>query len=1115
MTLDAAQLAPLQRLCAERGVTLFMLLLGAYSTLLSRLSGQTDILVGTPVAGRQYPNVEQLVGCFINTLVLRTDLSDNPPFLILLARVRDVALNAYTHQDYPFELLMSKLDVQRDSGRQPLFNTMLTLQEMGAATPAFGGGAALEAEHFELDYARAKFDLTVTAMLDDDRLDLAFEYSSDLFSPEAIARLAGYFGQLLGAIAAQPELPVQQLPLLRADQRDALVHGFNGAPQHWQVREDIAARISRQAQRAPDAVAVVLGELSLTYGELDNHAGRLATHLRARGVGVETPVAICLERSIEQIVAIVAVLKAGGYYVPVDPGYPEQRVAYMLGDAGVRVGIGAGPTATALVPHVRELVCLERDFAQIAACGPLAPQPLLDGQLAYVIYTSGSTGRPKGVQVSRANVLRLFDGSAAQFGFGPADVWTMFHSYCFDFSVWEMFGSLLYGGKLVLVPQEVSRAPHELLALLRQQGVTVLNQTPSSFIRLLDVSATGQQWDWTVTLRYVVFGGEGLDYASLAPWYRQPAGRHVQLVNMYGITETTVHVTYRAVAAADTEGVASRSIGRPLPDLRAYVLDAHMQPQPIGVKGELYVGGAGLARGYLGQPGYTAERFVPDPFGAAGGRLYRTGDLACWNGQGELEYAGRIDQQVKIRGHRIEPGEIEAALLQVDGVLACCVMAVAGERNQRTQLVAYYAAREPIAASDLRAAIGQRLPEYMLPGAFVHLRELPLTANGKIDRAQLVYVHGERPQLSTAYVAPRNEMQHKLLKIWQEVLTVDRIGIEDNFFDLGGESFTAYRLMLRVSEVLHVELPLAAIFQGPTVAEMAEQVAAAEAGVPSVGAVVSLQAGAPGRLPFFCVHPAGGDILGFQELAVALGPDQPVYGVQSLGQFFDEGYAGTLSDMARHYVGAIRAVQPQGPYLLGGHSLGAVVALEIAAQLEADGQAVGPLAVIDGELNITHAMFDTLPYISDTFGLGITAEELGAFDEKEMMAYVLTKTKKQFSRVLEISYELDILPRGFRTRDAEIFLNKIAANIDLVAAYAPARIGQVIHVYAATGDEGDEAPSVDLAAWGRTSARPLVVTPVPGNHVSLLKGANVKVLARHLRTMLDQAHRGVAESSAA
>jgi amino acid adenylation domain-containing protein len=584
----------------------------------------------------------------------------------------------------------------------------------------------------------------------------------------------------------------------------------------------------RQAALHADATAVVFGDENLSYAELDLRANRLAHRLIGLGVVPEVKVGIAVERSIEMVVGLLAILKAGGAYVPLDPEYPADRLAYMIADSGIRLLLTQSHVAPKL-PLQDDVHVLALDTADLAAEPAHAPEVAVHAdQLVYVIYTSGSTGRPKGTQLTHRNVTRLLDSTQPWFGFGPQDVWTNFHSYAFDFSVWEIFGALCTGGKLVVVPFWVSRSPDDFVALLRAQQVTVLNQTPSAFRQLIHSAAlaAGDR----LPLRCVIFGGEALEPESLRPWIERFGDRQPQLVNMYGITETTVHVTYRPIVRADLDEQSS-PVGACIPDLGLWVLDGDLNPLPVGVAGELHVSGAGLARGYLNRAGLSAERFVADPFGGRGGRLYRTGDLVRWRGDGQLDYLGRIDHQVKIRGFRIELGEIEAQLLAQPEVREAVVLAKEGTGG--TRLVAYVSARagQTADAVVLRERLLQKLPDYMVPAALMVLDAVPLNSNGKVDRKAL-----PDPELASgsAYAQPVGEVESALAAIWAEVLEVERVGRNDNFFELGGHSLSLLAVQTKVQKQLAVQLPLKRYFENPTLAAMAgvvqEEVGTAAAG---------------------------------------------------------------------------------------------------------------------------------------------------------------------------------------------------------------------------------------------------------------------------------------------
>ncbi|MCS7792538.1 amino acid adenylation domain-containing protein, partial [Pseudomonas aeruginosa] len=600
--------------------------------------------------------------------------------------------------------------------------------------------------------------------------------ATDLFDASTVERLAGHWRNLLRGIVANPRQRLGELPLLDAPERRQTLSEWNPAQRECAVQGTLQQRFEEQARQRPQAVALILDEQRLSYGELNARANRLAHCLIARGVGADVPVGLALERSLDMLVGLLAILKAGGAYLPLDPAAPEERLAHILDDSGVRLLLTQGHLLEHL-PRQAGVEVLAIDGLVLDGYAESDPLTTLSADnLAYVIYTSGSTGKPKGTLLTHRNALRLFSATEAWFGFDERDVWTLFHSYAFDFSVWEIFGALLYGGRLVIVPQWVSRSPEDFYRLLCREGVTVLNQTPSAFKQLMAVACSADMATQQPALRYVIFGGEALDLQSLRPWFQRFGDRQPQLVNMYGITETTVHVTYRPVSEADLKGGLVSPIGGTIPDLSWYILDRDLNPVPRGAVGELYIGRAGLARGYLRRPGLSATRFVPNPFpGGAGERLYRTGDLARFQADGNIEYIGRIDHQVKVRGFRIELGEIEAALAGLAGVRDAVVLAHDGVGG--TQLVGYVVADSAEDAErlreSLRESLKRHLPDYMVPAHLMLLERMPLTVNGKLDRQALPQPDASLSQ--QAYRAPGSELEQRIAAIWAEILGVERV----------------------------------------------------------------------------------------------------------------------------------------------------------------------------------------------------------------------------------------------------------------------------------------------------------------------------------------------------
>ncbi|HLZ88457.1 MAG TPA: amino acid adenylation domain-containing protein, partial [Puia sp.] len=633
---DALQKA-MQDLSRCSGATLFMTLLAAFKVLLFRYGGQEDICVGTPVTGRTQQETEGLIGFFINTLPLRSNLGGNPSFSELLAAVKNTALAAYDHQEVPFEKMVEEALTERDLARSPLFQVMFMLQHTLQAPSLRLGDTVLTYE--PAGSGQVKFDLTVTITEEEQGLGFHIAYCRDLYEEDTIRRMAVHYVELLRSIAEAPDRRIGELGLLTAAEKQQLTEKYTSAGAGYPDDKTIVDLFASQAARTPEAVALVFEQETVTYRQLDERSNRLAHYLRRLGVKEETPVAICLEKAPEMIVGILGILKAAGFYVPIDPQYPVHRIGYILGDTAAPVVLTSrGSHAVLPLNYTGQIVRLDEDGPQITAGEDTPPPTLLrPGHLAYVIYTSGSTGQPKGVMIEHRNVIRLFITETPLYDFNERDVWTLFHSFAFDFSVWEIFGALLFGGRLVIVPKAVARDVPAFARLLTTQGVTVLNQTPSAFYVLQDYLPLMEN---TLSIRLVIFGGEALDPQKVAPWKRRyPASR---LVNMYGITETTVHVTSLPIGDRHLER-SSSVIGTAIPTTTVYILDSRQQLSPMGIAGEIYVGGAGLARGYLNQPALTAEKFIADPFsGKPGARLYKSGDLGRWLPDGTIEYLGRI-----------------------------------------------------------------------------------------------------------------------------------------------------------------------------------------------------------------------------------------------------------------------------------------------------------------------------------------------------------------------------------------------------------------------------------------------------------------------------------------
>ncbi|BAZ03056.1 amino acid adenylation domain-containing protein (plasmid) [Tolypothrix tenuis PCC 7101] len=809
--LSASLTAGLEALGKAEGATFFMVALAVYQVLLFRYSGQTDIIVGSAIANRQRSEIAHLIGCFINSLSLRGDLSGQPTFSEFLRRIRKTCVAAYANQDVPLELLVDQLQIQRDPSRAPIFQTLFVLQNAPIGEIQLPG---LTATPIYIDNGGAKFDLSLMLEPSESGWQVALEYNTDLFTSETAQRLLTHYQQLLIHVVNNPDVSINALPMLTAQERqELLVLGGSKDTGEWEPTNLVELFI-HTAYKYPDKIAISSAEEKLTYQELNERSQQLAAILQQKGVGRETRVGIFQERSAALIISLLAVLKAGGTYVPLDPQYPPERLSFIAEDSGISLILTTENLLSQLPVKLGEILVIDRIklTADITVTTEIIPQ-----QAAYIIYTSGSTGQPKGCLVTHHNVVRLMRSTEAWFEFSENDVWTLFHSFAFDFSVWEMWGALLYGGKLVVVPYLASRSPEAFRRLLQQESVTILNQTPSAFRQLIRAD---QEFADKLSLRAIIFGGEALELQSLKPWIEKYGDNSPRLINMYGITETTVHVTYRPIFKEDIEQNRGSVIGVQIPDLSIYILDDALEPTPVGVPGEIYVGGMGVSRGYLNRPTLTAQRFIPNPYSQQpGARLYRTGDLARRLSNGDIEYLGRRDLQVKVRGFRIELGEIEAALAALPQVAEATVI-VYSQTSEDKRLVAYVVAKGQADKNELRTALKELLPDYMIPAAFMFIDAMPLTAQGKINRQALPVPDWNQASNKRSLTPPQTDAEKVICHVWEKVLGLDGIGIEDNFFDLGGDSILALKVVTEIRRQGWILTPKE-IFQEQTVQRLA------------------------------------------------------------------------------------------------------------------------------------------------------------------------------------------------------------------------------------------------------------------------------------------------------
>jgi amino acid adenylation domain-containing protein len=1088
--------ARLRELSRARQATLHNTLLAAYAVLLGRYTGQEDLIVGCATAGRPQ-EFAGVVGYFTNPVPVRIDLSGDPAFLDLIDRVRAVTLEALEHQHLPFPSLVKHLQPDRDPSRSPVFQTDFAMLK---PPPAFrhGRGAGLPFEPFPLATEEGQFDLSLHIAEEDSVLVAAFKYNTALFEPATIARLAECFLHGLEKLAENPAQKAGEAPLLAAAERERLIELGRGATVDCEPLP-VHRIFERQAELAPEAVAAEEFESGAqwTYADLNCRSNQLARYLRESGVERGARVGVCLPRGLELVAAILGTLKTGAAYVPFDPSSPAARLEFMLRDGGVSVLLTSRAAHLAAPPGVR-IVCLEDDWAAIGLQpDENLPDPVQPDDIAYVIYTSGSTGLPKGTLVTHRGLSNYLNWCVEAYRVREGCGAPVSSSIAFDATVTSLFAPLAAGRKVVLLPED---RPLEALAdcLRRNRGFSLIKITPAHLEALSHLLAPEE---CAGRANAFVIGGEALRGDLLAFWRKHAPD--TRLINEYGPTETVVGCCIYEARDASAGNVP---IGRPIANTRLYVLDSNLQPVPRGVTGELYIGGAGVARGYLNRPDITDARFLADPF-HAGGRVFRTGDLARVLPDGNFDFLGRADQQVKIRGYRIELGEIESVLAQHPRVAAALAVL------RRERLVAYVVPRGAAPSSEeLRSWLAERLPDYMVPAFYQALAEFPVNANGKIDRRALP--DPEAAGAGGPFVAPRDALELKIAAIWEEMLGIHPVGVKDNFFDLGGHSLLAVRLMTRLELDLGATVPLSAILRGPTVERLAGLLRAQ--GADEAAVLVPIHAGGS-KPPFYCVPGAGGNVIYLYSLARHLGPDQPFYGLQAAGFEGEAPPHTTVEEMAAHYLASIEAVQPHGPYSLGGHSLGGWVAYEMAQQLLRRGQEVGLIAIVDTAVPWAGNERDTSGW-DDALWIAELAGHI-----RQALAPELEISPATL-RALEPEGQIEALKDALRA--AGLFPGDAASDhlrslVRLFRAHyqvryrlprnpLPCRVALL-----RTAVPPGPLPVEGDASWGWAAVAETEVHMIPGEHLTALRAPHVLALADRLAACLDQAQQAAPAGKAA
>ena len=1113
----------LNNLSRQEGVSLFMTLLAAFQTLLHRYTAQNDIAIGCPITGRHRSELEGLIGFFINTLVLRAHVCQGLTFRELLAHVREVCLEAYANQDLPFEKLVEELRPKRDLSHNPLFQVSFSLHHTSRFSFELAG---MISSDLEVDTGIARFDLHLLMMESASGLRGYGDYNSDLFDPDTITRMIHHFEVLLEAIVADPEQRVVNLPLLTHTERQQLLVEWNDTNIDYPRDRCVHELFEAQVERDPDGVAVISEDERLSYRQLNQRANQLANYLRKQGVGANSLVGICLERSLETIIAALAILKAGGAYVALDPEYPKERLAFMLEDAGVAVILTRRRLLKTLPEHpVR--VCMDTNRQEIARENQENPRSKASAHdLAYVIYTSGSTGKPKGVAVPHRAVNRLVV-NPDYVQLTSNDVMAQASSFSFDASTFEIWGALLHGARLVIIPKDIMLSPQALTAEIRKYGITVLFLTTALFNQLVDRIPAAFK-----NLNYLLFGGETADPRRVRQLLSDGPPRN--LLHVYGPTETTTFATCYSVTQVAEDAVIV-PIGRPIANTQIYLLDNFLHPLPVGVTGEIYIGGDGLAREYLKRPDLTAEKFIPNPFSDdPDARLYKTGDLARYLPDGNIEFVGRADGQVKVRGFRIEPKEIELVLCQHPAVHEAAVL-TREDILEGKRLVAFVVPERhhSVGFPELRSFLDHRLPQFMVPSAFVLLDCLPLTSNGKLDHDALHSRLTDTPA-ATDFVAPRSFTEKRLAAIWAEVLGIDQVGIHNNFFDLGGHSLLAIKAIGQIERFIQVDVPVRCLFESPTVAQLAARIDAGQdesfhhkrrPGNQSYW--VRLQSG-QSQTSLFCFPYIGGfrnDLFRFANLARLVGPAYSFYGLQAGGVDGVSEPHRHVKDMVTEYIKEMKTLQPHGPYFLLGECFSGRLAYATAQQLRAQGENVAFLAFLDAKgpqqslrRHLWRRLTGPLSYHIDRISeldlwnsfrarIAFHLEEVKRLNPRQELRYCLDKTRKAV-RLLRyaLSGHTHILaPLVTKADNAERQKSKHLARAQKVYWLALARYRGRPYAGRVTVFVNEELYGTDpTLRWTDLAAGGIEVHSIPGNHSTYIT-EHVQVVAKELRECLDRA----------
>jgi amino acid adenylation domain-containing protein len=1077
----------LKELGERAGTTSFMTLLAAYAALLHRYSGMDDLVIGSPAANRTHTELEGIIGFFVNTLALRVNLQGDPTFMELLARVREMFLEAYAHQELPFEILVQSLEADRDLSRNPLFQVMFAFQSR-PSVPTRIGHLDVEKMIFPLGISRFDINLMILGALEG--FTCRWEYNSDLFHQDTAVQMSGHLLAILEAAVQEPGLHLSEIPLLSDNEREVLLDGWSTTCHGNEILGCTHKWVEDQVKRAPAEIAIEYKGTKISYLDLNRMANQLAHNLQKRGVGPDVLVGIYMQRSINAMLGVLGVLKAGGAYVPLDPTYPKERIAFMLSDSQVGVILTDESLGHKLPENLATVLSLGEDwqaFSQESTENPVSE--VNDQNLAYVMYTSGSTGFPKGVAMPHRGLSNLINWQLRHSTVPKAKT-LQFTTLSFDVSFQEIFATWCGGGTLVLISDEAVRDFQMVGKVMAEAHVERLFIPFAGLQHLADV-LDDEAID-ALHLKEVYTAGEQLRITPpIVRLFSRLNG--CVLHNHYGPTETHV-ITAHRLRGKPQDWPTIPPIGRPIDNAQVFILDPHMEPVPIGVTGDLYAGGPGLARGYINRPDEDRERFIPHPFeDAPDERLYKTGDLARYLRNGDIEFLGRTDDQVKIRGFRVELGEIETVLGQLPEVQTC-VVSMKGDRPGDQQLTAYIIPREgsSIDFGAIKRNLRRKLPEHMIPSSLVQIESLPMTPSGKVDRRGLPEPRSMRSEQVQDWVGPRDSLEHRIAAVWEQVLGIYPIGVHEDFFDLGGHSLMAVRLISGIAKTTGITLPIAAMFQASTIEDQAE-VLRSKDWQEKDSSLVIIQTGGT-KPPLFCIHYYGGNVLIYRDLARLLARERTVYGLQALGLEGKTRPHTRIEEMAAHYIEEIRSVQPVGPYHLAGASMGGNIAYEMARQLKSMGEEVGVVALFDtvGIPKNSRPMHDRVQ---------IHLMQLGRRTFQDKIGYLLERSRFRITRFIYGSYLLTGLPLPRFLWDLE------HTTLQAFINYRPGQFDGDVMLFRATHRAPGTTKSPYLG-WDTIIGGKIKIVEVPGEHATILMEPGVRVVAKALIKSLQDVELG-------